>query len=682
MKKYTYTTFIKSFNGSNLMPMGKWSLLWKTILFLIILSLFILLFCLRGCQRQGGNTFGPEQEYITPEGDTLRGQIPRLMNPSNSRRRTPSTPTNGGYLPDDAPHSEWPRDIEGERNPNLPDKNGNRIPPVNPDNRITDPDDGREIDAAHLFVILDSDANDDTFNRFAEELANIYPSSICSIVYYNTLSKTLLLEVKPEERQSVKQNLPNQITDISFYVVDVELLASNFQPNDKAFSYPEYSWQYEPIQAYEAWDITTGSQDVTVAIIDSYFDMYHPDLDDIKVVHPYSVDRGNNNVLPTLDVLNTSEVAFMHGTHVAGIVFGEINNSEGACGIAPSCKFMPISLGSTPTSYTEIEGILYAIYKGAKVINLSIGQPFNPQIVSRMSLENQVEIAQKEYKEKEALWDYIFKLCEERNVTIVWASGNQNILSAMDVSKRNSSTIRVDAVDQTLRKAGFSNFGTLPQYNIENSTISAPGCGIVSSIPYGDYFPSDGTSMAAPIVTGAVALMKSININLKNGEIVEILKATSRPLVDNNIGGLVQIKDALEKVREDFLKYEDVMSNPQLLVGKWESTSNFNVLRDGIKTGEHVKLTMIFKSPSEGILQYQYLDGENMGDICTANIKVDFSDSEITIRDLSNPTSESGRRFVRSIYHCTPDDNGFLRASQESEGDTDLLKFNLRKIKE
>ena len=143
-----------------------------------------------------------------------------------------------------------------------------------------------------------------------------------------------------------------------------------------------------------------------------------------------------------------------------------------------------------------------------------------------------------------------------------------------------------------------------------------------------------------------------------------------------------QIKDALEKVRENFLRYDDVMSNPQLLVGDWESTSNFSVEVNGVETGEHVKLTMTFNSPSEGIMRYHYLDGENIGDICTANIKVEFTNAEITIRDLANPTNETGRRFVRSIYHCTPDPNGFLRASQETEGKTDLLKFNLRKITE
>lgn len=680
MRKYTYTTIIEASGPNGLASSGKWGIFWKTLFYLFILSLFILSFCLRGCEDGRGEILGPEEEIITPDGDTLRGQNPRLMDPSTPRNGTPRNPTQGGYMPDDETPVDWPRGVGGERNPNLPDRDRNRIPPVNPDDGITDPDDGRVIDASHLFVILDSDANDETFNHFAEQLSSLYSQESCSIVYYNTLSKTLLLQVKPEERQTIKQNLPMQITDISFYVVEVEMLVSDLHPNDMAFNYHDCSWQYEPIQAYDAWDITTGSNDVIVAVIDSYFDLYHPDLDEVKIVHPYSVERGNNNVLPTPDLINSDQGSFVHGTHVAGIIFGEINNSEGACGIAPSCKFMPISLGSNLTSYAQIEGILYAIYKGAKVINLSIGMYFNPQMVRRMSLADQVEIAKREFKEKEDLWDYIFKLCEERNVTIVWAAGNQNILSAMDVSKRNPNTIRVEAVDQSLHKAEYSNFGVLPNYGIENSTIAAPGSGIVSTIPYGDYLPLDGTSMAAPIVTGAVALMKSINANLTNEEIVEILKSTSKSLPDHNIGGLIQIKDALDKVREEFLRFDDVMSNPELLVGNWESTTNFEVLNNNVKTGEHVKLTMTFDSPSAGIMRYHYLDGERIGEICTAQTRVSFSQNEITIKDLANPISSTGNKFVRSVFHCTPDEHGFLRASQETEGRTDLLKFNLRKI--
>jgi len=680
MKKYKYTTITEASAGSGILFLDKWRLFWKTLIYLFVLSMFILVFCFRGCYGNRGDILGPEEEFVTPDGDTLRGQNPRLMNPSVPRNDSYRNPTQGGFMPDDNTPVDWPRGVEGVRNPNLPGKDENRIPPVNPGDRITDPDDGRVIDSSHLFVILDSDANDETFNHFAEQLSRIYPQETCSIVYYNTLSKTLLLQVKPEERQTIKQNLSIQITDISFYVVEVEMLVSDLHPNDKAFNYQDCSWQYDPIQAYDAWDITTGSNDITVAVIDSYFDLFHPDLDGVKIVHPYSVERGNNNVLPPLDLINSDQCAFIHGTHVAGIIFGEINNSEGACGIAPSCKFMPISIGANLTSYTQIEGILYAIYKGAKVINLSIGMYFSPHMIRRMSLADQVEIAKREFKEKEELWDYIFKLCEERNVTIVWAAGNQNILSAMDVSKRNSNTIRVEAVDQSLHKAEYSNFGILPNYGIDNSTIAAPGSGIVSTIPYGDYFPLDGTSMAAPIVTGAVALMKSVNANLTNEEIVEILKSTSKPLSDNNIGGLIQIKDALDKVREEFLRFDDVMSNPELLVGNWESTTNFEVLNNNIKTGEHVKLTMTFDSPSAGIMSYHYLDGEKIGEVCYAQTKVTFSQNEITIKDLGNPISNTGNKFVRSIFHCTPDENGFLRASQETEGRTDMLKFNLRKI--
>lgn len=731
MKKYTFTTIKKGAESNILASLDKWSLFWKMLLYLIILSVFILAFCIKGCQYDSGKGdgfFDPEKEIITPNGDTLRGQKPELMDPMQPRKRDPRK----GYpqeqprdtMPTDDPREElrnpeasnqegepqdtvstddptgsrdnpnksdqntpaketdldWPREIIRERNPHLPDSDNNRIPRVNPDNRVSDPETGREIDAAHLFVILDSDTNDETFNSFAEQLAAIYPHTTCSIAYYNTLSKTLLLEVKPEQRLTIKQNLPKQITDISFLVVEVEMFAPNISPNDRAFEFPEYSWQYAPIQAYEAWDITTGSSDVIVAIIDSYFDLDHPDLDGVSVVHPYSVERGNNDVCPNPELMNTEPDAFVHGTHVAGIIFGEMNNSEGACGIAPSCTFMPISLGTNLTNFTQIEGILYAIYKGAKVINLSIGLSFNEQLIEGITIRDQVEFAKRELKESEHIWDYIFKLCEERNVTIVWASGNQNILSAMDSSKRNNNTIRVEAIDQHLRKADYSNFGVLPSYGLENSTISAPGSGIVSTIPYGDYYSLDGTSMAAPIVTGTVALMKSLNSNLTNMEIVEILKSTSKPLQDRNIAGLVQIRDALDMVRGEFLKFDDLISNPEMIIGKWESTTNLPVSINGVSTGEFIRLTMTFDSPYTGVVGYHYVDGGRIGEVCSTEFKVEYSDNEIIIRELSQATSDVGSSFIKAIYYGAPDESGLLSVLYSTEDRSGSSKFYLRKI--
>lgn len=659
--------------------LGYWGILWRFLSSLFLILSFILLFCLRGCTNNQGVKLGSEREMITQGGDTLRGQNPHLMNPTMPRTEDRTRPTSGGYRPDDSRDTRWPKGVEGDRNPALPPQDSNRMSPVDPRDRTSDPDTGKDLDGAHLFVILDSDAGDETFNSFASGLSAAYEQSLCSIEYYNTLSKTILLRVVPANRETIKRELPSKIPDISFYVVDVELLSPEFSPNDPAFSDADCSWQYAPVQAYDAWNITCGDPKVTVAIIDSYFDMYHPDLENARVVHPYSLERGTNNVLPDAAMLNEDVGSYLHGTHVAGIVFAQMNNQEGIAGIAPGCSFMPVSLGHVLTDYAQIEGILYAIYKGASVINLSIGVCFNQNFVRHTSMREQVEIAENEDKEKERLWDYIFHLCEERNVTIVWASGNQNVLSAMDVSKRNPGTVRVDAVDRSLRKADYSNWGILPEYRLDNSTVSAPGSGIVSTIPGGDYLSLDGTSMAAPIVTGAVALMKSVNMNLKNSEVIEILKSTAKPVKDRNISGLLQIHDALLKVRENFLRFDDVMNNHDALIGKWEATTTFSVTQNDVETGETVKLEMDFSTSTRGVVDLYYVTGERSGVVCSAPIRVSWEINKLTIFDTKCPSDGSGNLFTQSTYHCASDDEGLLRVSCLQGEDSAPVNFYLKK---
>jgi len=104
--------------------------------------------------------------------------------------------------------------------------------------------------------------------------------------------------------------------------------------------------------------------------------------------------------------------------------------------------------------------------------------------------------------------------------------------------------ITVSAVDKNnrnLNKANFSNYGSF-------STISAPGVNIYSTVGKNDYQTMDGTSMAAPIVSGAVALMKSLNNNITNKQIICILQNTGLE-TQGNIGKLIQIDKALQKVK-------------------------------------------------------------------------------------------------------------------------------------
>ena len=87
--------------------------------------------------------------------------------------------------------------------------------------------------------------------------------------------------------------------------------------------------------------------------------------------------------------------------------------------------------------------------------------------------------------------------------------------------------------------------------NIFDSTISAPGVKIWGALPNNKYDAWDGTSFSAPIITGVVALMKSVNKNLTTAQIIEILKSTSVPVNGApEIGNLVQVKEALVKTQQ------------------------------------------------------------------------------------------------------------------------------------
>ena len=201
------------------------------------------------------------------------------------------------------------------------------------------------------------------------------------------------------------------------------------------------------------------------------------------------------------------------------------------------------------------------MYHGASVINLSCGADF-PESITKMPLEEQIAFSQQYGKPQEKMWNYVFQLAEKRNVTIVWAAGNENCFDAMDTSKRNPNTIRVSAVDRDLKKANFSNFGNFAERNLYESTISAPGVDIWGALPNNKYDAWPGTSFSAPIITGVVALIKSQNKDLTTKQIIKILQGTGKPVAGApEIGNLVQIKDALIKAKQTVASGRPEISN-------------------------------------------------------------------------------------------------------------------------
>ena len=204
---------------------------------------------------------------------------------------------------------------------------------------------------------------------------------------------------------------------------------------------------------------------------------------------------------------------------------GNANNAFGISGIAPDCSFMPIQIsqsGDVFSSSDVIDAILYAVKNDADVINLSLGKYFD-DAVTTLPKEVQKEYAKSLGKDEEEFWNELLTYADKENSIIVFATGNQNILVGLDPMLRSDKAIKVAAVNRSLARTSFSNFG-------DKVTIFAPGEKINSIIPGNKEKIMDGTSMASPIVAGAIGLMKSINKDISLEKVKELLRSTGDPV--------------------------------------------------------------------------------------------------------------------------------------------------------
>ena len=267
--------------------------------------------------------------------------------------------------------------------------------------------------------------------------------------------------------------------------------------------------------------------DIIVAVVDDGIDASH-DILKGRIVSPYNVFTQDNR-------LSTGQG---HGTHVAGLAVGSDKKfDDGISGVAPKCRLMPIQVfdNGLCTFSSVTSGIMYAIHNGASVVNVSIGPNFRGLDI--LPLPDQDYIARTQFKNEERVWRRIINVANEHNVIIVFAAGNDNILANIPPENRTNFTINVAAVDNQIKGTDFTNYG-------RGSNISAPGKGIISSVPVNEYAVFDGTSMAAPIVSGTVALMKSLNPEVSVEDILHILQATGERVSDY-MPPMIQVDDAL-----------------------------------------------------------------------------------------------------------------------------------------
>ena len=325
--------------------------------------------------------------------------------------------------------------------------------------------------------------------------------------------------VKIDTEKSQLQTLSGVLSvEHNCYVKALESNSSNVKPND-----PRYSrqWFHNAIQTPEAWNVSTGSKKIIVAISDTGVDYNHEDLKDSMWINIKErdgldgVDDDNNGCIDDIYGCDTADndgdpIPFQshHGTHVAGIVGAQGNNNIGVTGINWNVQIMAVKGfpdgQETTTVDALIKSIYYAVDNGADMINCSWGYEAIP---------SQAEID-------------AFKYARDRGVMVFVAAGNDS-KDAKSFSPASISFVTTVA-SSTSQDAlsDFSNYG-------DDIDIMAPGGNagsnghpsedIYSLGNNGSYVGLIGTSMATPVVTGVAALIKSVNPDLSIYEVEKIL---------------------------------------------------------------------------------------------------------------------------------------------------------------
>ncbi|MFD2382529.1 S8 family peptidase, partial [Paenibacillus xanthanilyticus] len=261
-------------------------------------------------------------------------------------------------------------------------------------------------------------------------------------------------------------------------------------PNDVLYS--DYQWNLPSIEAEKGWSVAKGSG-VLIGVLDTGVQLDHPDL-------AGKLAEGSNMVTP--DSPPDDDVG--HGTHVAGIIAANVNNNEGVAGLSWYNKILPVKVldsSGAGSTYSVAEGIIWATDHGARVINMSLGN----------------------YAEAEFLHDAI-RYAYDHDVVLIAASGNDNTIRP-GYPAAYPEVLAVASTDPDGAKSSFSNYG-------DYIDVAAPGASIASTYPGSQYAALSGTSMASPHAAALAGLIRSLNPELTNVEVMDIMRHTAKDLGD------------------------------------------------------------------------------------------------------------------------------------------------------
>jgi len=325
----------------------------------------------------------------------------------------------------------------------------------------------------------------------AADLAKALDQIGAKLVRPIALGNTYLVELLPTRGGTVEGSVTRATT-----VPGITAASPNYyyylkaEPNDALWS---RLWGMRMINAPKAWDIEKGKSTVIVAVNDSGVSPTHPDLQGRLLPGRDTADQDDDPSPSPNDPMGG------HGTHCAGIIAAQGNNDIGVCGVCwDGVKILPVKIstnadGNIPLD-AVIDGLDYAMKHGAKVVNMSYGGYYMDEF---------------EHEKIKELYN--------AGIVLVGAAGNEAV-SIPSYPASFPEVIAVSSVGPTERLARYSNYGTwvdIAAPGGDDSYNDAPGTiwSTIWNAATGDgYAGRQGTSMAAPHVSGAAGLLISYGI--------------------------------------------------------------------------------------------------------------------------------------------------------------------------
>ena len=307
------------------------------------------------------------------------------------------------------------------------------------------------------------------------------------------------------------------------------LMPMTREPNDSRWS---YLWGMHSLHGPEAWNLTTGSRDIVVAVMDTGVDYNHSDLADNmwsnkSEIPSNGIDDDANGFVDDIvgwhfdAVTGTAGNDPMdihgHGSHVSGTIGAVGNNNNGVVGVNWQVQIMALNVfhntssGPRASFVDMVNAIKYAANNGAQVLNASLGAYYNPPGALVAAIQS----------------------LQDNGGMFIAASGNDGVDT--DIYNHNPSNVDLENVISVAALAynsdtgqhelcdGRHGWGGGSNYGATSVDIGAAGHNILSTMPSGAYAYMSGTSMASPHVAGATALFLSMYPDVTVSELRQAL---------------------------------------------------------------------------------------------------------------------------------------------------------------